>query len=123
MEVSTLNKLIILTFLSLAVALTAGTAKADSIKGRLGITGRIGFLVPADNKSDFLHNDTDTGLVGGGGLIYGIDDRFAADFEVTRTSFGSQTGDFGLTDISLGGLYRFQSRDKLVPYLGLGVDI
>jgi len=119
-----MKKLIIITCLASAVALTAGTAMADSIKGRLGVTGKIGFLIPADNESDFYNNKTDAGFVGGAGLIYGLDNHFAAELEVSRTTFGSETGDFGITDVSLGGQYRFAlASHQLVPYLGLGVDL
>ena len=97
---------------------------ADSIKGRVGVTGKIGFLLPADNESDFFNNKTDAGFVGGASLIYGLDDHFAAELEVSRTSFGSETGDFGITNVSLGGQYRFSTPSpQLVPYLGLGMDI
>ncbi|MBJ6725520.1 outer membrane beta-barrel protein [Geomesophilobacter sediminis] len=117
-------KLRILFFLAIFAASLAGTsAYADSISGRLGLTGRIGFLVPADNRAEGFHNNTDSGFVGGGGFIYGLDDHLAAEFEVTRTSFGSDTGDFGITDLALGGQYRFQPRARLVPYLGAGLDI
>ena len=119
-----MKKLIIITCLASAVAMTAGTAMADSIKGRLGVTGKIGFLVPADNDSDFFNNKTDTGFVGGASLIYGLDDHFAAELEVSRTAFGSETGDFGITDVSLGGQYRFAlTNHQLVPYVGVGLDI
>jgi outer membrane protein len=118
-----MKKLIIITCIASAVAMTAGTAMADSIKGRLGVTGKIGFLVPADNESDFLNNKTDVGFVGAGSLIYGIDDHFAAEFEVSRTQFGSETGDFGTTNISLGAQYRFLPKQQLVPFVGVGLDI
>ena len=119
-----MKKLIIIACLASAVTLTAGTAMADSIKGKLGVTGKIGFLVPADNESDFYNNRTDTGFLGGAGLIYGIDDHFAAELEVTRTSFGSETGDFGVTNVSLGGQYRFALPSRqFVPFVGVGMDI
>jgi outer membrane protein len=119
-----MKKQFMIACLAAAVALSAGTAGADSINRKLGVTGKLGVLVPADNESDFLHNSTDTGFVGGGGLIYGIDNHFAVELEATRTSFGSETGDFGVTDISLGGQYRFTSQNiRLVPYLGAGLDI
>ena len=106
------------------VALSAGTAMADSINGRLGVSGKIGFLVPADNESDFFNNRTDTGVVGAAGLIYGFGDHFAAELEVSRTAFGSETGDFGVTDLSFGGQYRFAvANPRLVPYLGVGLDV
>ncbi|OGU08190.1 MAG: hypothetical protein A2075_04675 [Geobacteraceae bacterium GWC2_58_44] len=119
-----MKKLIAVACLAATVSLTAGTAMADSIKGRVGVTGKIGVSIPADNNSDFYSNDTDAGLIGGVGLIYGLDGRFAAEFGVTRTDFGSQTGDFGVTNVSLGGQYRFALSDRqLVPYLGGGLDI
>ena len=119
-----MNKLIVVVCLASAIAMTAGTAMADSISGRLGVTGKIGFLIPADNESDFSNNRTYAGFVGGASLIYGLDDHFAAELEVSRTSFGSETGDFGITDVSLGGQYRFALANRqLVPYLGVGMDI
>jgi outer membrane protein len=116
-----MKKLIVLALAM--VCLSSGAAMADSIAGRLGVTGRIGLIAPADSTSEYGHNSTDTGFLGGAGLIYGIDNHFAADLEVTRASFGSQDGDFGVTDVSLGGQYRFQPRYRLVPYLGAGMDI
>ena len=119
-----MKKLIAVACLASTVAMTSGTAMADSIKGKIGVTGKIGFLLPADNDSDFFNNKTDPGLVGGVGLIYGLDDHFATELEVTRTDFGSQTGDFNVTNVSLGGQYRFAVADqRLTPYLGLGLDI
>jgi outer membrane protein len=123
-----MKKIIVLACLATTISMTASAAMADSIKGKLGVTGRIGFLVPADNTADpapgFPNNKTDTGFIGGAGLIYGIDDHFAAEFDVTRASFGSETGDFGVTNVSLGGQYRFALRQRqLVPYIGAGLDI
>lgn len=123
-----MKKLIVLACLATTVSLTAVPAMADSIKGRFGVTGKIGIIVPADNDAEFFNdrtNRTDAGFIGGAGLIYGIDDHFAAELDVTRASFGSDTGDFGVTNVSLGGQYRFalpQNR-KLVPYVGAGLDI
>jgi outer membrane protein len=121
-----MKKIIALTCLAAIVSLTSGTSMADSIKGRLGVTGKIGFVVPADNDAEFFldrTNRTDAGFIGGGGLIYGIDDHFAAELDVTRASFDSDTGDFGVTNVSLGGQYRFTPHSRLVPYVGAGLDI
>lgn len=125
-----MKKIILLACLVAAVFVTAGTAMAESIRGRAGITGRIGILGPADNDvnenyvNPYHNNRTDIGFVGGGGLIYGIDDHFAAELEVTRTSFGSDSGDFGVTNVSLGAQYRFALQQRrLVPYVGGGLDI
>jgi outer membrane protein len=119
-----MKKLIVLACMATTVSITTGTAMADSIKGKLGVTGKIGFLIPADNDSDFFHNRTDADFIAGVGLLYGLDDHIAAELEVTRTSFGSDTGDFGITNLSLGGQYRFAlPRRQLVPYIGVGLDI
>jgi outer membrane protein len=110
--------------LATTISMTAGTAMADSIKGRVGVTGKIGFLNPADNHSDFLHNKTDEGFIAGGSIIYGFDNHLAGEIDVSRTSFGSETGDFGVTNVSLGVQYRFAlSHRPLVPFIGAGMDI
>lgn len=119
-----MRKIIVLACLVTTVSMTAGTAMADSIKGRLGITGRVGLLSPDDNNAEYVYNSADIGFIGGGGLIYGIDDHFAAELEVTRAEFGSDTGDFGVTNVSFGGQYRFALQQRqLVPYIGVGLDI
>jgi outer membrane protein len=123
-----MKKLIVFACLATAISMTAGTAMADSIRGKLGVTGRVGFVNPADNTADpapgYPNNRTDSGYVAGGGLIYGIDDHIALECEVTRTQFGSETGDFGVTDLSFGGQYRFALQQRqLVPYIGVGLDI
>ncbi len=119
-----MKKLIAIACLVSTVTLTSGIAMADSIKGRLGVTGKIGLIVPADNNPDFRDNKTDVGFVGGGGFLYGIDDHFAAELDITRAEYGSDRGDFGVTNVSLGAQYRFAlSTPQLVPYLGAGLDI
>lgn len=114
---------------------TTSNALADSIENRFGVTGRIGFLVPAESEFTdaprFRKSDTDTGLIGGGGLMYGIDKNWAAELDVTHTEFrahdgfGIDEGDFATTNISLGAQYRFVNlpEKRLVPYAGAGLDI
>lgn len=125
-----MKKSFVLACLAASVAMAAVPAMADSIKGRVGVTGKIGFMLPANSDYGNFKIDTDAGIIGGGGFIYGIDNHFAAEIDVTRTEFGSNlpdgtnTGDFGVTNISLGGQYRFISENtRLVPYLGAGLDI
>ena len=119
-----MKKLIVLACLATTVSMTAGTAMADNIRGKLGVTGKLGFLAPADNNAEFVNNRTDAGLVAGVGLIYGIDNHLAAELDLTRSEFGSNNGDFSVTNLSLGGQYRFGINDpKLVPYIGVGIDI
>lgn len=123
-----MKKVVTLACLAAAVSLATGTALADNIKGRLGLTGRVGFIVPADNDAEFgigRKNKTDTGLTGGGGLIYGINDFLSAGIEANRSAFGSTTGDFGVTNLSLGAQYRFTlpRNRELLPYAGAGLDV
>lgn len=115
------------TFCMVALfALAAGTAMADSIKGRLGITGKVGFINPTDSEINGSNIDTDIGIIGGGGFIYGVTDHIAAELDITHASFGSkQDVDFDTTNISLGVQYRFIELpiSQLVPYAGGGLDI
>jgi outer membrane protein len=126
-----MKKLFIVVCLVVGVV-TCGTASAlaENIAGKLGITGRIGFLVPAVSDRNDFKLETDVGFVGGGGLIYGIDRHFAAEIDVTRSEFntnlvsGPDRGDFGITDIGLGVQYRFDlQKPQWVPYVGGGLDI
>lgn len=117
--------------LAAAVSLSASTVMAENIKGKLGATGRIGFIVPADSDYGPYKVETDAGFAGGGGLIYGIDRNIAAELDITHSSFDSQdptgtfvNGDFDVIDIGLGAQYRFAiSQANLTPYAGAGLDI
>jgi outer membrane protein len=112
-------------------AMAAGLNGSDSIVGRFGVTGRLGFLVPADNGTVSTgvvigRGNSDVGFVGGGGFIFGFADNIAADFEITHSSFGTDTStSFDTTDFSLGVQYRFLDLPvrHLIPYAGIGVDI
>jgi len=122
---------VIAVFLLSICWLSADPAFADSIKGRFGISGRIGFLVPADNEEIATGtvigtSRSDVGFIGGGGLVYGITDNIAADLEITHASFSTDADtDFDTTSISMGVQYRFLNLPvkKLVPYAGAGLDI
>lgn len=121
------KKLAITACLAAAVSLAPGAAMAENIKGKLGVTGRLGFLIPADNEAEydrFRTNDTDLGGTGGVGVIYGIDNNWAGVFEISSSSFDSDTGDFELTNLSFGMQYRVRVPDprQLVPYAGAGID-
>jgi outer membrane protein len=108
------------------LGLAAGTALADSINGRVGVTGRLGFIVPSDSDILGPNVSTDAGLIGGGGLIYGLTRDVALEFDLNHAAFGSSPGiDFSTTDISFGGQYRFVdlSLRQLVPFAGGGLDI
>lgn len=113
-----MKKLLVLVCATATLSLAVGSAFADSIKGRVGVTGKIGFTIPANGD-----NDTDNGFIGGAGVIYGIDNTIAVEADITRSTFGSNIGDFDVTDLALGAQYRFAlSQPQLVPYLGAGLD-
>jgi len=119
-----MKKFIILACAAATLSMVSGNAHADSIKGKVGLTGKIGLLVPSDGDIGPYRNKSDVGFIGGGGVIYGIDDHFAAEIDVTRSEFDSDFAAFGVTNITLGAQYRFAlSQPKLVPYVGAGLDI
>jgi outer membrane protein len=119
-----MKKLLILICATTTLSLAVGTAMADSIKGKIGVTGKIGFMIPADNDLYSHDNNTDTGFIGGAGFIYGIDNHIAAEIDVTRGTFDSDHAEFGVTNVALGAQYRFVlDHPKLVPFLGAGLDI
>lgn len=128
-----MKKHLVLYCTIISIVLSAATAMAaDSIQGRLGVTGRIGFLVPSDSEvfANPSNLDTDVGFIGGGGFIYGIDKNFAVELDITHTGFdanrnGIKAAEFNTTNVSLGAQYRFADVpvNKLVPYVGAGLDI
>ncbi len=111
----------------LSIALFAGQAGADSIANRLGVTGRIGFIVPSDSTGVATGTiGANADFIGGGGFIYGVTREVAAELDITHAGFGSSAGvDFEVTNISLGIQYRFVDLPvaHLVPYAGGGLDI
>lgn len=104
------------------ITLATGTAMADSIKGRSGVTGRLGFIVPSDSSSVASGViGTNIDFIGGGGFIYGVTDSVAAELDITHVGFDR----FDITNITLGAQYRFTNlpMKELVPYAGAGLDI
>ena len=122
-----MRKAVLFTIFSLILA--SGTALADGIDGRLGFTGRAGALVHL--QDDFISGSTATrtGLAAGGGLILGFGNNFAAEIEVSQAPSldatevgGSKKYEATLTDVAFGFQYRIAPDNRLVPYLGAGVD-
>ncbi len=127
-------KKIMVTLATAALLVTAasGAALADSIKGTLGLTGKMGMIIPADSKSTDTQTgskfivETDPGFILGGGIIYGFDDNAAFEMSVTHSWFNvenSNDGDATMTDMAFGLQYRFTPERQLVPYIGAGLDI
>lgn len=111
-----------IVFMIILTAGTVGSAGAESIKGRLGATGRLGFIVPSDEPAD-----AQSGFAGGGGLIFGITDILAAEADVVYASnieFNNAQGEIRQTDVAVGLQVRNNVPDsKLTAYLGAGLDI
>ncbi|KAF0219275.1 MAG: OmpW family [Geobacteraceae bacterium] len=140
-----MKKNLVFVVMATALCTLSGTALADSIKGKLGVTGRLGLMVPSDSEFTTATAVTiipsftigvietgkgkaDTAFVGGGGFVYGVTDNFAIEVDVTHTPqidyefFGKQSFEITTTNVSLGLQYRFFPTNMLVPYLGAGVD-
>ena len=118
----------VILLITITFILATGTAMADSIDGRLGLTGKAGVLVPL--KDDFISSTSEskTGFAFGGGLIYGFGKNFAAELDVTHVPkldveiSGSKVFEASFTDLALGVQYRFTPENRLVPFVGAGVD-
>lgn len=114
-----MKKLLVLVCATAALSMVTGSAIADTIAGRIGVTGKAGFVFPTNNN-----HDTDTGFIGGGGFIYGFDRNFAGEIDITNSVYGSDIGDFSVIDIALGAQYRFlPGHPQLVPFVGAGFDL
>ncbi|MBJ6751050.1 outer membrane beta-barrel protein [Geomonas anaerohicana] len=118
----------VISFTLVLLLLLFSNALAESIQGRIGLNGKVGFLMPI--QDDFITgvDETNTGFAAGGGVIYGLGDNLAAELDITHApvlnvqAAGGKVGEASLTDISLGLQYRFTPDSNLVPYLGAGVD-
>ncbi|WP_298273066.1 OmpW family outer membrane protein [Geobacter sp.] len=143
-----MKKYLVLIVIGAVLCTLSDTAMADSIKGRLGVTGRLGFMVPSSSEFttvtpvtvipsvtlgtiDTGKGKADPAFVAGGGFICGVTDNLAIEVDVTHapkieyafTGFGGQQSfEITTTNVSLGFQYRFFPEKMLVPYLGAGVD-
>lgn len=125
-----MRKFLIFSAMFSVLVATTGSAMAESIKGKHGVTVRGGFLVPADSKLDVGERlEADTGFAVGVGVLYGISDNVAAEVDVTYSDYDSNGGGFDpyfevkTHDVSVGAQYRFMPENTVVPYVGAGVDL
>lgn len=123
-----MQRFVLLVACALLTALVAGNAAADELRGRVAVSGRIGVTNPANSEkaspAGTLVVSTDAGIIGGGGVLYGVDDNVALELDVTHSSFdASGFGTAETTNVSIGGQYRFPERQRLIPYLGAGADV
>ena len=127
-----MKKVVLFFCLVCMATFVAGNAAADDLKGRFGVTGRLGFLVPSDSEVDYPDGkhvaETSTAFIGGGGFIYGVDNNIALELDVTHTEFDMKSGGVKLgtvetNNLSIGAQYRFPKNSDVVPYVGAGVDV
>ncbi|MEI6609132.1 MAG: OmpA family protein [Deltaproteobacteria bacterium] len=132
----------IMLFATAVSLLLAGTAMADSIEGKVGITARGGasyvfnseFTDEGIAANPGVNKDIKPGVgwTGGGGLMYGITENLAVTFDVIylqttlKMSDAAQEYKFATgktVDFSLGAQWRFIPKSRFVPYIGAGFDV
>jgi outer membrane protein OmpA-like peptidoglycan-associated protein/outer membrane protein W len=147
----------ILLVVTAVLFLFASTAIAESIKGKFGVTARGGATYMFDSEwtdqmtaswnaayHGILEKDIKAGWgwTVGGGIMYGITDNLAVEFDViylqtkleasgymrdlerqTRTDRVFDIGKAQTVDFSLGAQWRFMPTSRFVPYVGAGVDV
>ncbi|GFO56191.1 hypothetical protein GMSM_31980 [Geomonas sp. Red276] len=123
-----MKKLIVLAACVLLTALVAGNAAAEELRGRVALNARFGLINPSNSqmadRDGTLLVSTDPGIIGGGGLLFGVDDNIAIEIDITRSVFHtSGLGTAGITNLSMGGQYRLPERQRFVPYGGAGLDV
>jgi outer membrane protein len=123
-----MKKFLMLAACAALTACLAGNAAAEELRGRLAVNAKLGVTNPANsemsNPAGKLVVDSDAGIIGGGGFLYGVDDYIAVELGVTQSSY--HTSGFGwanVTDVSVGAQYRFPERQRLIPYGGAGLDV
>lgn len=105
-------------------------AAAENLTGKLGVTGRIGFTIPADSDWQVAGPlSSGTGFIFGGGFLYGITRDLAAEIDITHSIYDLKFDRFikdgiaNVTNISLGAQWRFASARPYTPYAGGGLSI
>lgn len=108
------------------------TAFADTIDNRFGFTGRFGFAMPEKlDDAEFINSTTDAedGVAWNGGFIYGFTDNIAGELEISYLPQldvelkGVKAYEAKLYDYAIGLQYRFMPKERVVPYLGAGIDL
>ena len=142
----------IVIFAVAVLFLFASTAMAESIAGKVGITARggasyilsseftdEGLIAINSNPNRCVYKDLKRGIGwdAGGGIIYGITDNLAVNFDViysqadvkmteettTTAPYEYKLGKGSTIDFALGVQWRFMPKSSFVPYIGAGFDI
>lgn len=120
-------------------AVTSGNADAESIAGRFGITGQLGFATVATSSysRDFVATNSlqddqlrsNSTFAGGGGLIWGLTRNVAVEAGVLYLAprdyqnAGLKAMEIENVDVSLGLQLRNNVSEDIAAYLGGGVDV
>jgi len=125
-----MKKIIVAVAMVLSTTMMVDFAAAENLTGKLGVTGRIGFTIPADSDWQVAGPlDSDTGFTFGGGFLYGITRDLAAEIDFTHSVYDlrfdrfSKDGTANVTNLSLGAMWRFASDRPYTPYAGGGLSI
>lgn len=131
----------VILFVSAVLLLFANTAMADSIAGKIGISAQGGasYIFNSEFTDQAIANTTinkeikpDLGYAAGGGIIYGITDNLAVNFNVIYFQADARVGSYPLEailgrgksiDFALGAQWRFLPKSQFVPYVEAGVDV
>ena len=130
-----MKKIILLA--TAVVFLFATTVMADSIDGKVGITARGGASYISNsawkNPVDREINP-DIGWTAGGGIMYGLTDNLAVNFDVIYFQAGLKASSpydpsvgYNITtgktyDFAVGVQWRFMPKSRFVPYVEAGFD-
>lgn len=116
------------TLLILLALCAAGTATAETLDTRFGIYGKAGAVYPLQDDFVSVTDDSEADFATGGGAIFGLTPSLALELDVTHVPQldleidGSEAYEAEFTDIAIGLQYRFTPGNRLVPYLGAGID-
>jgi OOP family OmpA-OmpF porin len=130
----------ILLVATAVLLLLASTAMADSIAGKVGVTARGGasYIFNSSYFTDEVREGTNLdmkpgwGWTAGAGIMYGITDHLAVDFDAIYMQAPFDASGNGVSkwnmgtgrtiDLALGAQWRFIPKSRFVPYVGAGVD-
>jgi len=119
------------TLISAAVLATLAAAPAlgEPLGGKFGVTGHMGFLLPAAGTDASAipqeRLDARTSFIGGGGIMYGIGDHVAVELEASHAIVETGVPDTRIerTSIDAGFQYRFRPEKIFVPFIGAGAEL
>jgi outer membrane protein len=125
-----MKKIVATLAVVMLTSMSADFAVAENLTGKLGATGRIGFTFPSDSDWEFAGPlSSDTGVIFGGGLFYGITQNLAAEVDVTHSNYDLRfdrfyrDGTASVTNLSFGIQWRFPQARSFTPYVGGGLSV